>query len=134
MCVNPRRKLQKDFLKRIPAHREMNYWEQLKSRKTKSFQRRLERYRIIYTWKIFDGIAPSCGIETKPEGERLGRKCQVPPIKKQSKKLIQTLREPTFQVNGPQLFNSLPASVRNMTNCGVDEFKIKLDNFLEKTT
>ena len=75
-------KLQKDFLNRIPALREMNYWEQLKTMKMKSLQRRLERYRIIYTWKILEGIAPNCGIETKPEGGSLGRKCQVPPLKK----------------------------------------------------
>ena len=125
-------KLQKDFLNRIPSLREMNYWEKLKSLKMISLQRRLERYRIIYTWKILEGIAPNCGIETMPEGGRLGRKCKIPAINKQAKKSIQTLREQTFQVNGPQLFNSLPASVRNMTKCGIDEFKMKLDNFLEK--
>ena len=45
-------KLQKDFFNRIPAIRHLNYWEQLKNMRMLSLQRRLERYRILYTWKI----------------------------------------------------------------------------------
>ena len=45
---------------------------------------------------------------------------------------MQTLKKQTFHVNGPQLFNFLLATVRNMTSCGVDEFKQKLETFLEK--
>ena len=57
-------KLQKDFLSRIPALRGNNYWEKLKIMKMISLQRRQERYRIIYIWKILEGIAPNCGIES----------------------------------------------------------------------
>ena len=124
-------KLQKDFFSRIPAIREMNYWDQLKSMKMLSLQRRLERYRIIYTWKVLEGLVPNCGISMKQEGGRSGRKCEIPPINKKEKKSVQSLREQTFQVNGPQLFNSIPANVRNMTKCSIDEFKTKLDKFLE---
>ena len=38
----------------------------------------------------------------------------------------------TKGTNLPQLFNSIPASVRNMTKCEVDEFKQKLDTLFEK--
>ena len=31
-----------------------------------------------------------------------------------------------------QLFNCLPASIRNMTKCPLKDFKSKLDKFLEK--
>ena len=55
-------KLQKDFLCRVPALKEYSYWEQLKKMKMLSLQRRLERYRIIYIWKILEGQAPNCGI------------------------------------------------------------------------
>ena len=96
-----------------------------------SLQRRLERYRIIDTWKILEGLVPNWGVEAKNEGGRNGRKCINPNIKTQWKKSVQTLREQTFQVNGPQLFNSIPASISNMTRCGVEDFKMKLDNFLE---
>ena len=125
-------KLQKDFFNRIPAIKELNYWDQLKSMKMISLQRRLERYRVIYTWKILEGMAPNCGINVKLEGGRIGRKCQIPKIQTQARKGVQNLREQSFQVNGPQLFNCLPATVRNMTKCTVEEFKAKLDTFLEK--
>ena len=44
---------------------------------------------------------------------------------------IQTLREASFQVHGPRLFNSLPKSVRRITNVTVEEFKSSLDKLLE---
>ena len=42
------------------------------------------------------------------------------------------MREQTFQVNGPKLFNSLLVKFRSMTKCPLDEFKIALDNYLSK--
>ena len=36
-----------------------------------------------------------------------------------------------FQVNGPKLFNCLPATIRNIKNVGLDDFKMALDKFLE---
>ena len=76
-------------------------------------------------------MVPNCGIEAQNEGARNGRVCKIPNIKSQSKKSVQTLREQTFQVNEPQLFNALPASIRNMTRCGIEDFKMKLDKFLK---
>ena len=125
-------KLQTDFFNRIPALKELNYWDQLKTMRMISLQRRLERYRVIYTWKILEGIAPNCGINVKLEGGRVGRKCHIPKIQTEARKGVQSLREQSFQVNGPKLFNCLPAAVRNMTKCTVEEFKSKLDTFLEK--
>ena len=43
---------------------------------------------------------------------------------------IQTLRENSFQVHAPKLFNSLPKQVRNKSKCSVDDFKAVLDDFL----
>ena len=45
---------------------------------------------------------------------------------------VRSLREQSFQVSGPRLFNSIPKEVRNMTKVSVEEFKEKLDKFLEK--
>ena len=124
-------KLQKDFFKKIPEMRDLDYWEQLKHMKMLSLQRRLERYRIIYIWKILEGLVPNCGVQVSPELGRSGRKCLIPSLNTKSKQSVQTLKEQTFQVNGPQLFNTLPSSVRNTTKCSVDEFKMKLDKYLE---
>ena len=41
-------KLLRDYFSGIPAIRELNYWDQLKTKKMLSLQRRLERYRILY--------------------------------------------------------------------------------------
>ena len=123
--------LQKQFTKRIPEVKHLNYWDRLKKLKMLSQERRMERYRIIYTWKILERKSPNCGIVFKNH-ERLGRLCDIPNIKTNSRKAIQTLRENSFQIHGPKLFNSLPKQIRNTKGCSIDEFKTKLDLFLEK--
>ena len=90
----------------------------------------MERYRIIYTWKILEGKSPNCGITSK-NNERLGRICEVPPVKTNSRRTIQTLRENSFQISGPKLFNCLPKKLRNKKGCSIDDFKTELHLFLE---
>ena len=51
---------------------------------------------------------------------------------KRASTAVLTLKEQTFQVNGPRLFNSLPTFLRNMTKCPLEEFKMKLDNYLSR--
>ena len=50
----------------------------------------------------------------------------IPQFNKHAKASVKTMREQTFQVNGPKLFNSLPAKLRNMTRCSLDDFKLAL--------
>ena len=92
-----------------------------------SQQRRLERYRILYVWKILNKMAPNCGIE-EISSERRGRECRVPPTK--GKMGVKGLREQSFQVHGPQLFNALPKDIRNLQKISLDDFKSKLDQYL----
>ena len=40
------------------------------------------------------------------------------------------MRDQSFQVNGPRLFNCLPKNLRDVKKVTVDKFKEKLDNFL----
>jgi hypothetical protein len=75
-------------------------------------------------------LTPNCGIETT-HSDRRGREVKIPPFKG-IRVQIQTLREASFQVHGPRLFNSLPKSVRSTTNVTEEEFKSSLDKFLEK--
>ena len=84
----------------------------------------MERYRCIYIWKIMEGLVPNCGIEVTPS-DRRGREARVPQIKSSGK--VQSIREASFQVNAPKLFNSLPHNIRNLSKISGDEFKIKLD-------
>ena len=82
----------------------------------------MERYRIMYIWKILEGYAPNCGVEETPINPRIGRKIKIPTLAKNGRTAIQTLRENSFQINGARLFNSLPKEIRNM-KLYQDEFK-----------
>ena len=121
--------LQKCFTKKIPEVKDLNYWQRLKHLKMNSQQRRLERYRVIYTWKVLENLVPNCGIQAT-ESERRGRLVSIPTLK--GSPAIRKLREQSFQVNGPKLFNCLPPAIRNMTKVTVEEFKERLDMFLTK--
>ena len=96
-----------------------------------SIQRRLERYRIIYCWKILEDQVPNCGISkiTDSENSRQGRRLSVPNTT--GKTSVCKMREQSFLLNGPKLFNCLPPKIRNMSGVGLDEFKSSLDKYLE---
>ena len=124
-------KLFYDFTSRIPEIRQENYWKRLQRLNMYSQERRMERYRILYVWKMLAGVVPNCGVELAQPNERLGQKCKVPKLVQNGRQAIQTLREQGFQVNGVRLFNSLPKTLRNM-NTNQDDFKSELDKFLSK--
>ena len=89
----------------------------------------MERYRVIYVWKILENYAPNCGVKLAKENPRLGRKCQVPSLLPQGRMSIQTLREQSFQTNGVRLFNSIPKEISEI-RIYQDEFKEALDIYL----
>ena len=122
-------KLLYDFSARIPEIREENYWKRLAMLKMYSQERRMERYRVIYIWKILENYAPNCGVKLAKENPRLGRKCQVPSLLPQGRMSIQTLREQSFQTNGVRLFNSIPKEIREI-RIHQDEFKEALEIYL----
>ena len=105
--------LQKVFTKKIPALDKLNYWERLKKLKMYSQQRRLERYRILYAWKILSNLAPNCGL-VEVTSERRGRQLRIPLHK--GRPGVKSLRDQSFQVHGPQLFNFPPLETRNDTS------------------
>ena len=121
--------LQKTFTKKIPEVHSMNYWERIKHLKMYSQERRAERYSIIYTWKVIEGLVPNCGVYST-QNERRGRECKIPALK--GSPAIRNMRDQSFQVRGPRLFNCLPRSIRNSTQISVEDFKVKLDQFLAK--
>ena len=69
-------------------------------------------------------------IRSTDANPRLGRYCLLPPLNNRSPKYIQTLRENSFCVRGPKLFNELGAELRNF-NGSLDAFKRRLDKYLE---
>ena len=96
-----------------------------------SEQRRMERYQILYTWKIIEGFSPNCGVSWSQVEERNGRRCAVPATNK-GKASVQSMRNQSFQVAKPRLFNCLPKYLRNTRNCSIEDFKEKLDAFLTR--
>ena len=119
------------FTKKIPEIRHENYWQRLKLLKMNYQQRRYERYRIIYIWKMLEGRVPNCGVKINSNQEgRRGRLCEVPPVSRTATARVKSLREATLQVHGVRLFNCLPAELRNITQCSDIQFKEKLDKFL----
>ena len=76
-------------------------------------------------------MVPNCGVEASNHG-RLGRLCKIPELTKKAPASIKTLRENSFQIHGPRLFNCLPVQIRDLKNCSVEDFKTELDLVLSK--
>ena len=98
-----------------------------------SLQRRRERYRIIYIWKIIEHLVPNISHEEYRKvcahfTCRFGRKCIIPTYNGASR--YSTIYEGSLLVCGPKLFNIMTQHIRDLTNCTVDTFKANLDRFL----
>ena len=124
--------VQRSLTSKISVYKELNYYDRLKALRLYSLQRRRVRYRIIYTWKIIEGVCPNLPKNpiTPYLHERKGRMCKIPPLNTRSSQRIQTIKENTLAINGPRLFNTLPLKIREKTNVSVDSFKNVLDKYL----
>ena len=89
--------------------------------------RRMERYRILYIYKIITGQVQNCGINWK---NNLNSGTIVEEIGTQE--YFQIQRENSFHYAAPRLFNRLPRSLRDDRISTLDEWKIKLDKILAK--
>jgi len=131
-------KVQANFTSRMKCAKndsgnKRDYWQRLRHLNLYSIQRRFERYAVIYVWKILHGIVHNPGLVFKnecPAQSRLGITCIVP-------KCTGKLRENSFLVRGPKLFNSLPKDIREFTfdngiqqQQAIDNFKKRLDEYL----
>ena len=124
--------VQRTFTSRIAGLARLDYWERLRALKLYSLERRRERYIVIYVWKIIQGISPNFEGRTRIQtvnSERRGILCLVPSLVR-TRQRIMTLRESSFPILGPRLYNCIPPEVR-ACNGSLDVFKSKLDNFLQ---
>ena len=100
--------VQRTFTHRISGISHLNYWQRLTQLKMYSLERRRERYIIIYTWKILECHVPNIDGPLKIQArnnDRRGRSCQIPPVRNQAMQRIASLRENSFGIQGPRLFN-----------------------------
>ena len=119
-------KLLYDFTKLCPNIRDLSYADRLKAMRLTSIERRFDQYRILYVRKCLLNLVPNCGITVaRKAGERNGLKVWI-----LNKKYTSCLRNRSFTVRGPELFNSLPKDLRNYEG-SMDSFKNHLDSFLE---
>ena len=125
--------IQKSFTRKIFLHGREDYWDRLQSLGLYSLERRRERYRIIYVWKILENMVLNLMTNNKITSNtslRFGWKCVVPSMSRTASSRVQSIREGSLSVNGVQLFNVLPRQIRDMTNVELPDFKKKLDEFL----
>ena len=130
--------VQRTFVRKIcfSTPHNLNYWERLASLGLYSLERRRERYRILYAWKVLENLVPNIssdstlGIQSR-WNLRTGRTC-VYPSTVMVKSRLQSIHEGSFVVHGSKLFNCLPKAIRNMSGCSINIFKNKLDSFLQE--
>lgn len=126
--INALERIQRSFTKQITNLYDLSYEARLKDLNLYSLQRRRDRYRIIYIWKIIEqkssNLVPP--ISTY-KSSRHGRFCvrSVVPTGHNG-----TLLYNSFRFDAIRLFNSLPTVIRNITSVDVAIFKHKLDQFL----
>lgn len=108
----------------------LNYWEKLHFLRLYSQERRRERYQMIFIWKISQGLVSGYQIPFSYNG-RTGRWAvpahlpnhAAPPS-------VKAAKENSLRVRGCQLFNLLPAVLRNADHGDVLMFKNNLDHYL----
>ena len=124
--------VQRTFLRKISGMSELSYWDQLKKLNMYSLERRRERYRIIYVWKVLEERVPNIGNDriSSKNHLRRGRECFPPKVNQYCNKKVQSLLYASLPVHGQQLFNCLPKDIRDLTKCEVDVFKGELDRYL----
>ena len=125
--------IQRRFTSQIAEVKHKDYQSRLKDLRLYSSQRRTERYQLIYLWKILEGYAPNLTANTVTTkfSERRGRYCVIPKLKNSCcSSKTSTIRENTFAIHAPSVFNVLPKKLRNITGVTVETFKHHLDKFL----
>ena len=91
-----------------------DYWQRLKSLRILSLERRRERYIIIYLYKIIIGLCPNPGLDGIIWTERAGFTIH-PKVNRKAQSWVQNLRQSSFFIKGPMIFNGLPIELRKIT-------------------
>ena len=93
-----------------------------------SLQRRRERYVILHLWKIWQGAVHNDLDIQFYDHTRLGTRCKIPDIKRNSTTLSRSIYDHSFAVRGPKLWNAIPKNIKCAPSFEV--FKSKLTSHL----
>ena len=130
----------RSFSKHVDGLNNKNYSERLKAMNLHSIQRRHERYKIIYTYKIKEGFVPN--LPTDPSNPnvsyamnfsdtwRHGTKCSIP-NRILHHNPAELPRASSFALTATNLWNCLPQNINSISNTPIPSFKKQLDQFLD---
>jgi ribonuclease P/MRP protein subunit RPP40 len=117
------------FTAQIAGLGDLDYWERLTALRMYSQERRRERYRIIFIWKVLQGYVQGYNIPSK-ESPRRGRLVEVAQYHRDAPAAVKQAREASISVHGAKLFNLLPRHIRDISCGTTDQFKAELDSWL----
>ena len=129
----------RSFSKRVDGLYSLEYSARLKCLHLQSIQRRHERYKILYIYKIKEGLVPN--LPSSPSNPspnysliftsstRNGTRCNIPNPKLYHNP-AEIQRKSSFAQTASDLWNSLPPCISSISNMPVNKFKSCLDKFL----
>ena len=120
----------RQFTSQVTGLEDQDYWERLQSLHLYSQERRRERYRILFIWKVLQGYVQGYGISTSVSPRR-GRLVVIPPYNSAAPASVRRAREASLSIQGGRLFNLLPRGIRDIQTGTVEQFKAVLDGWLE---
>ena len=123
--------IQRSFTRQIDGMEGLDYAQRLEKLHMYSIQRRNERIKIIYIYKIKEGLVPNVsskyGLYFDTESKH-GCLCKIPSFRPRGR--ARKARESSFAWTACNLWNSLPKCVWDIAGKDVMFFKNKLDKVL----
>ena len=120
----------RSFSKKAWGLKHLSYWGRLKALKLQSMERRNERYRALYIYKMLHGYVPDIGLVKKETRDFTRAGSSLLPISfKASSAAMETKLQNSVLHHGVKIFNSLPQYIRDIP-ADLTEFKKELDKFL----
>jgi hypothetical protein len=120
----------RNFTSQVGGLEDLDYWERLAEPNMYSQERRIERYQIIYIWKVWQLLVRGYTLPFK-QNPRRGCLVELTPVTyAQCPSAVRHAQEASLRVKGAKLFNLLPMEIRGLDNVTVDMFKSSLDFWL----
>ena len=123
----------KNFTSQIAGFEDLDYWDRLLALRQYSQERRRERYRIIFIWKVLQGLVEGYPIASYTSIRR-GRLVEVSKFRSDAPSSVRKAREDSLSVHGARLFNLIPQHLRDMKTGSVDHFKLGLSAVPDQPT
>jgi hypothetical protein len=119
----------RSYTRQVQGMEGLDYIERLKKLKMYSQERRRERYKIIFIWKVGMGMIKGYNLPFT-HNPRTGWRVTPAPVPASAPAAVRTARRSSLAHQGAQLFNMLPKGLRDLSSARVELFKCNLDAFL----